>query len=602
MLVYPGDDCVIEGLHHEAERVIRQALFRPVSAFYIDEPVPNSQLVNVSFTSRDPVLARNTANGIAEAYIDYNVESKFDAGQQARSWLEQQLELVKARLEASEEKLNRYCADNRLIYIEGKDRTRQSLADYSLGRMVDSLDDAIVDRIEKGAMYRVMEKAGETGPLAVNNQLVQKLRAQYSTLVSEYNKGLRTYRPTYPKMKRLKSEIDSIAASINREEGNVLAAVKAEYMAARNRESGLKGVFDTQEKDSIDFERKLVEYQILRREVDTNQDLYQSLLQRIKEIGVSATLTSTNIQVLDRAVLPKAPSSPNKPRNLVLALAIGLLGGLGAAFFVEYLDNTVTDAEEIERRMRLAPLGIIPFQKKTAHPRVLLESHSNERGPVAEAFRSLGTFILFSSAERPPKTILITSPSKSEGKTTVASNTAVTLTKYVGKVIIIDCDLRKSCLHRVFGMENGAGLSNYLSGNMEFGDKELIRKTHVENLDIILAGPVSPNPSELLSSARMEELLKTLSGMYSFVIIDSAPILGMADSVSLSSFVDGVIMVAMFGRTTRDALKGTKRIFDYINAKVLGVIVNGIKENDMHYGYYSYHYSSYYGSGNGDEG
>ncbi len=554
------------------------------------DPVPNSQLVNVSFAAHDPALARDAANAIATAYIDYNVESQYDAGRQARGWLEQQIKIMKARLEDSEGKLNQYAAGNQMLYIEDKDRVKQSLVDYTLGYMAESLDQAVAERIGKESRYAELKEAGENSREVIDNLLIQQMKSQYATLVAQYNNQLKTFKPSYPQMKNLQSQIISMAASIRKDELGIFKSIKGEYMAALNKENKLKRVFDSQKKAAIDFQRKMVEYQILKREVDTNQVLYLSLLQRLKEITVSATMTSTNIQVLDWARLPKKPSSPQKARNLMVALFLGFTGGIGAVFFAEYLDNTVKDISEIERKMKLAPLGVIPRRKRAELEELSLVSHADNKGPLAEAFRSVGTFILFSSAVRPPKTILITSPGEGEGKTTVACNTSIALTKYLGKGVIVDADLRKSNLHKIFGIENGRGLSTYLSGNMEFSEDGLIRSTSVPALDVIPAGPVPPNPSELLGSAKMKELLERLGSTYNFIIIDSAPVLGMADSVCLCNLVDGVITVAKSGQTTKDALKETKKVLEYVNSKVLGLVINGVKGNDMRYRYYSAYY------------
>ncbi|MDA8326906.1 MAG: polysaccharide biosynthesis tyrosine autokinase [Nitrospiraceae bacterium] len=581
----------------EGDGLVMSALINAFLKRVEVNPEPDSQLVKVSFTDHDPVLARDAANAIAGAYTDYNVESKFQAGERARAWLQEQIEIMKARLEGSEQSLNKYTADNEILYIESRDNEKQSLIDGELESTSKFMASAVADRIDRQSRY-LETKDGGNNPDVLDNLLVQNLKAQYSGLIGRYNSLLKTYKPNYPMMKRLKNEIASMEASIAKEEAEVRKGIKADYLASLEKESEITKVFNGEKKSAVDYQRKMVQYQILKREVDTNQELYQSLLQRMKEIGVSATMTSTNAQVLDRAELPRRPSSPNKRANLALALALGLFGGSGAAFFADYLDNTVKDTSEIERRMRLAPLGIIPYEKKIEKQQAALAIGENGKGALAEAFRSLGTFILFSCSPRPPKTILITSPGEHEGKTTVACNTVIALAKYLGKGIIIDADLRKAHVHKAFGVENGPGLSNYLSGNLEFQDEGFIRKTPVENLDMILAGPVPPDPSALLGSERMKELLNRLSGIYNFVIIDSAPMLGMADSIVLSSFVDGVIMVVMSGQTTRSALKETKRVFDYVNAKVLGVIMNGIRSGDMHYGYYSYYYgSSYYGGG-----
>lgn len=558
------------------------------------KPVPDSQLVNVSFSAHDPVLARDAANAIAAAYMNYSMESKIDAGQRTTAWLQEQLQITKTRLEDSERALDNYAAGNG-IYMQGKDDNTRSLIDSELVQTSDSLTKAVIDRIARQSLY-MESRDGAKIPEELKDTLIQRLRSRYFVLAARYDGLLNVYKPAYPLMRRLKKRMDSIQSAIRQEKQEICQVVKAQYQGSLDKENRLRGLFDKENQMAFDYQRKMVQYRILEREVQTNQELYQNLLQNMKRIGVSATMTATNIQVLDKARLPASPSSPRRGLNMALALALGLAGGSGLAFFADYLDNTVKDAEEIEKRMKLAPLGIVPYQKKIEEKGLLITGEEG-RGEVAEAFRSIGTFILFSSSPTPPKTILVTSPRENEGKTTVACNSAVVLASHLGKGILIDADFRKPHLHRTFGLENGEGLSNYLSGNLEFQADGFIRKTPVENLDLVLAGPLPPDPSALLGSAKMKEFVGRLAGMYNFVIIDSAPVLGMADSAVLSSFVDGVIAVVMSGQTTREELKETKRIFDYMGSNVLGVIVNGIKPSER-YGYYPY-YGSYAYGGNG---
>ncbi|MDA8168380.1 MAG: polysaccharide biosynthesis tyrosine autokinase [Nitrospiraceae bacterium] len=595
-------------------------------------PVQKSQLVEISFDAHDPALAQRAANAIADTFIAFNIESKFQASEQARKWLEEQIDLMKAKVEASEEKLNEYAAGNGMLFIEGKDDNRQSLPNNKLAYISEALNQAVADRISKEALYKETRESGSSNAAIIGNPLIQKLKSNYADLESEYYNLLKMYKPGYPKMKRLESQMASLNKSIKSEKNRILGSIEYDYKAARKKEGELQGVFERQKRESMDFQRKTVQYQILKREVDTNKELYNSLLQRLKEIGVSATMTTTNIQVLDKAELPKSPSSPQKGRNILLALMLGLIGGAGAVLFTEYIDNTVKGMAEIERKTGFAPLGVIPLQSKPGMEKMQLLSLREQTGLLAEAFRCIGTFILFSSASTPPKKMLITSPESGDGKTTISLNTAAVLTGYMGKGIIIDADLRKSRLHRRFGvsisrglsampgnagpdnaardtdkeknprkpgqhrqfdLDNAAGLSTYLSGNMGFDN--LIKNTGIENLDIIMAGPTPPKPSELLGSSRMKELVEMLGEMYNFVIIDSPPVLGMADSVNLASFVDGVIVIARSGKTTKSALAESKKVFNYINARVLGVVVNGIRENDLQYRYY--YPSRYYNNG-----
>jgi len=274
------------------------------------------------------------------------------------------------------------------------------------------------------------------------------------------------------------------------------------------------------------------------------------------------------------------------------------MGGIGLAFFVDYFDNTVKDTQEIEKGMRLPSLGMVPLQTEMlpkTNSRPLLVS-SDMTNPVSEAFRSIGTFILLSSSTTPPKTILVTSPGAKEGKTTMCINIAAALAEAMGDGIIVDADLRKPQLHNFFKMDNKSGLSKYLSGNIGFEGNgvSLIRQTLLKGISVIPAGPIPPNPSELLYSARMKDLLDALQAKYSFVIIDAPPVIGMPDSILLSSLVDGTILVVKAGETQKNALAEAKRVFNNVNAKLLGVVLNGVKKNDLKYNYYSEYYSSYF--------
>jgi succinoglycan biosynthesis transport protein ExoP len=559
-------------------------------------PLYKSQLVNVSFTSRDPALSQKAANTIAESYIEFNVESKFDAGQLARKWLEEQIEIMKAKVEASEEKLNRYSAGNEMIFLEEKDgKDKQSLLNEKLAYISETLNTATADRIAKEALYREIKKSGSDNPTILTNELIQKLKEQYSSLEAEYFNQLKVYTPEYPKMKRIKGQMDSLARALAEEEKHIVNSIESDYRAALLRERELSKKFSAQKKDVLAFQDKMVQYQILKREADTNKELYNNLLQRLKEIGVSASMTATNIQVLDKAVFPKKPSSPNIPKNLILALLIGTLGGTGAVFFTEYLDNTVKDSIEMEKRLRLPALGLIPFQKPSEPAALARIACEDVKSPLAESFRSIGTFVLLSSAAKPPRSLLITSARQSEGKSTVASNTAIVLAGSLGRGLLMDADIRNPNLHRRLEVNNSTGLSTYLTGNMEF--EGLIKPSGIPGLDIITSGPVPPNPSELLGSARMKGLIERLSDEFNFIIIDSPPVLGMTDSIYLGTFVDGVILVARSGQTPKNALAEAKKNFDYVNAKILGIVINGIKANDLNYGYYSYYYSSYYRDG-----
>lgn len=565
------------------------------------EPQQRSRLVKISFDSRSPQTATTAANEIARSYIDFNIESKFDATQQARDWLEKQLQDMKAKVERAEEDLNRYAAQKGIIFVseqggsDTKDNPRQNIVANSLSQMSNNLVQAASDRIAKEALYRESQQADPDSASAVlSNPLIQALKKDYVSAEVDYSQLSKVYKPDYPKMVRLREHIDQLKAKIKSETAKIISGIKSDYEAAVKREEYLKSALGKYKNEALNLNDKMVQYQILKREADTNRELYNGLLQRLKEIGVSASLTASNVQVLDRAEMPKTPHKPQKRLNFMLAVIVGLFGGVGLAFFVEYLDNTVKTPDDIEKAVSLPSLGLVPnFSGKNEKDKNVMVTFEDKKSPLSEAYRSIGTYIQFSSAVKPPRTMLVTSPRQSEGKTTTAVNTAITLAHSYGKGIIIDCDMRKPRLHKIFDMDNTNGLSTFLTGNTEFSNS-LIQKTRVENLDIITAGIIPPNPSELLSSSRMRDLINVLFPLYSFAIFDSPPVLGLSDSLVLSTLTDGVIMVVKAGDTPRDVAVKARKLIQGVNAKILGVVLNGITASDLKYGYYSYYYSYYY--------
>lgn len=557
------------------------------------KPVKNSQLVRVSFLSHRPDLAMNVANTVAEAYIDYDLESRIEASKEGKDFLEKQIVSTKAKVETSEKALNDYASRNEIIFV---DRDKQSILNQKLSEISSALNAVTTERMQKEALYRELKESGMDNPIILNNSLIMGLKQQHATLEAEYFNLSKTYTPDYPKMRNLKSQIDSLQARIDREKAHLLKSVESDYNAALKKEATLRSTFDTHKKKVLDFQEKAVQYQILKREVDANKEIYNSLLQRLNELGVVAMSKATNIQIVDRAIFPRTPHKPDKVQNILLSLLFGLLGGIGLAFLVEYFDNTVSDTKEIEKKMHVPSLGMIPLQKDLISSKRPQLIHADARNPIAEVFRSISTFILLSSSSKPPKTILITSPGEKEGKSTISLNVAMSLAESLGKGVLIDADLRRPKLHHSFELDNKIGLSTCLSGNIEFDSSNgrLIKPTNSKGLSVITSGPVPPNPSELLFSARMKDLLDALYTLFNFVVIDAPPVMGMPDSVFLSTIVDGTILVVKAGETPRDALAAMRKIFRSVNANLLGVVLNGVKRNDVKYGYYSHYFSSYF--------
>lgn len=593
---------VEEGIHPD----LVEAFLKRITV----EPLQKSRLVKVSFDSYKPELSAEVANTIAKTFIDFNIESKFDATQQARDWLEKQLQDMKAKVESSEEKLNEYAAKNGIIFVaekgagESKEQT-QNIINRRLAELSTHLVQATSDRIGKEALYREIQKGdSEESTVVANNPLIQVLKKDYAAMEADYSQLSRVYKPDYPKMVRLREQMEQLRKRIDSEVSKIVSGIKKDYEAAVRRENYLISTMEKYKAEVLKLNEKMVQYQILKREAETNKELYNGLLQRMKETGISASLTASNIQILDRADVPLKPFKPKKTLNILLSIITGLFGGIGLAFFFEYLDNTVKTPEDIEKRVAMPYLGLVPHMGKMKSEQdtdnLYLISHYDKTSPYSEAFRSIGTYIQFSSPVKPPKSILVTSPREGEGKTMAAINTALSLVHTVGRGIIIDADLRRPKLHKIFDVDNSTGLTAFLTGHIEFDDN-LILKTKIMNLDVIPAGPLSPNPSELLTSSRMRDILDALFSLYNFILIDAPPLLGLSDSLILSTMTEGVVMVVRAGQTPRDAVIQAKRLLQGINAKVIGVVLNGITPSDMKYGSYSYYYS-YYKDGYGDRG
>lgn len=575
-------------------------------------PVKNSQLVRVSFISHNPEISMNVTNAIAQTFIAFDLESRVGASKDARDFLEKQIEIVKKKMEDSEQKLNKYASQKEIIL----DKDNVSLLTQKLSDISAALNSITTERMQKEALYREVKVSGANNPAILNNSLILGLKREMATLEAEYFNLSKIYTPDYPKMKSLKSQIDTIQNRIEKESSKIVASLESDYNASLKKEENLTRAFNAQKRNVLSFQDTAAQFEVLKREVDANKELYNSLLKKFNEVGVSANSSATNIQVLDRAIFPKTPYKPDVPVNLLLSIVFGLIGGIGLAFLVEYFDNSVKDTEDIEKGVSLPTLGMIPdfndvkrrvnlpapettlLQKESDSSKLPTIVYPEKVTPVAEAFRSISAFILLSSASKPPKTILVTGPGEKIGKSTICVNIAKALLESLGSGIIIDADLRRPKLHHAFKLKNSIGLSTFLSGNIDFDgtNGELIKSTSVKGLSIITSGPIPPNPSELIGSTRMQDLIYALESAFEFVILDSAPVMGLPDAIYLSKLVKGTVLVVKAGETTKNELIEIKKVFRSINAKILGVVLNGVKKQDLKYGSYNYYYSSYYSS------
>ena len=481
---------------------------------------------------------------------------------------------------------------------------------------------AQADRISKEAVYQLAQSGDYDSIAAVRESaVIQDILKEQTALSAQYTEALAQYGPKYPKVTRLEAQIKELDQLIAREKTNIANQVEADYRGARQREILLKEALDQQKAETNKTAEKLVQYNILKREADTNKQLYDGMLQKLKEAGISAGLRSSNIRVVDPALIPSGPARPNKTRNFLLSVVVGLLGGIGLALLREYLDNTVKTPDDVERLARLPSLAVVPalssssgkrrgrFSKLLRTPvvtakegRAELVSHHMPQSQMSEAFRALRTSLLLSQADHPPQVILLTSPLPREGKTTAAVNLAVTLAQLGDKTILVDADLRKPGINRALSLVDGkhAGLSSYLAGVSSL-DLIVVPHPAITNLAAIPTGPIPPNPADLLSSRRLTELIADLRSRYKFVVIDSPPIMGATDAVILSVLVDGVLMVVRSGDTPKEAFTRTRDLLAGVKCHMLGVVLNAVDASSPDY-YYSYRYYPYsYGGYSRDE-
>ena len=584
------------------------------------DPVRRSRLVQVSFESQDPNVAAQAVNALASNYIQENLESRWQAAQKASEWLSQQLESFKAKLEKSEDDLQRYAQHNGLLFLETEKGDTENIVDERLRQLQDELTKAQADRYAKESLYRLTE-AGDYSSLpgVVDNRLMQDLTVRLADLEREKAALTPTFTSDYPKVMQIQSQIDDIEKTLNEERKRAAQGTVDDYLAATRREDLVREAFEQQQHQANLVAARAVQYNILKREVDTNKQLYEGLLQRLKEAGVSAGMNASNIRIVDAAVPPTRPVRPRPVLNLGLALFLGLGCGVGMAFLQEHLDNTLKTSDDIERILRVPALALIPARESLNHASIYglgehtsspadgngklvpLEKHSrkawiridgngNQHSALSEAFRGLRTSVLLSAVGRPPRSLTFVSAEPGEGKTTIASNLAISLAQLGKRVLLIDGDMRRPCVHKLFDIgDHPGGLVDYLTG--EEGWHHLVCSTAIADLDCLVCGPVPPNPSELLSSDRMQTLIREAMEKYQFVLIDAPPLLNVADGRILATMVEGAILVVKGGFTPRELAQQAQLHVRDVGAHLIGVVLNDVdvRHNGYYYnGYYKY--------------
>lgn len=584
------------------------------------EPVQHSRLVRVSFESENRELAAKIVNALTANYIEANLENRWEATQKATEWISQQLQGFKIKLEKSEDELQQYAQTNGLLYLESSQGKSENIMDERLRQLQTELTRVQAERYQKESLYRLVQ-AGDYGSLpgVVDNKVMQDLTVRLTDLQTSYAQVATTFSADYPKSRQLKNQISETQKILGGERKRIAELMTNEYLAAVRREGLVELAFREQQKRANEITVRAVQYNILKREVDTNKQLYEGLLQRLKEASVSAGLKASNVRIVDAAVPPVIPVKPRIPLNLALALVLGFGGGICIAFVQESLDNTFKTSDDVERFVQLPALATIPaLESLNGHGRVyglgrrakqrekgrngsvpapmltLTTDHGTQYAALGEAFRGLRTSVLLSTANRPPRSLLVTSAQPAEGKTTVATNLAISWAQLGQRVLLVDGDLRRPAIHKAFQISSSPGLVSYLTGLKEWPD--VVVPSSVSGLDIIPSGPVPPNPAELLSCERMRALLHEAVERYTIVLIDSPPLLNVADSRVLAVEVEGVILIVKGNVTPREVAQRARAYAESVGANIIGVVLNSVdvRSGDYHY----YRYRDYYGRQN----
>jgi len=589
---------------------------RPYIEFIEDNleinPLKNTHLVEIAFYSVEPELSTRIANQVANSYIEFNQSARYDTTAQATEFIVKQSGELKKEISELEAKLNDYGKENAIIGLDEK----EDIISQKLAQLNSDVLTAQVETSQKEARYRgLLKTASDSIPEATQSNLIQQLRAKAAELEREYTQQSKQFKSDWPEMVRLKAEWDSARKTLEEESRkifeNTLKTAEMEYNQATAHERTVRAALEGQKNEAIRQKQYAVEYSNLKAAVDSKREIMNKLLQRETETGSLSRLREAgtgNIWVVDSAELPEHPYRPNKRMNVLLSLVVGLGLGVGMAFFLEYLDNSVKSTADIEKFIQLPTLGTIPMVLATnghgdsshlRRPRresvsmdVDLVTLRDPTSGASEAYKTLRTSLLLSTADAPPKVIVITSSEPQEGKTVTTLNTAISLTQSGKKVLLIDGDMRRPRLHKALGVANGVGLSNYLSGNAEI--EEIFQPTEIPNLFLASSGPVPPNPSELLESEHFDFLLDALrkGTRFDHVLIDSPPLLSVADPVIMASKASATILVVQCGRTARPAVIRGRQKLEQAKANILGVVLNDV---DVRHGsYYSYRYDYRY--------
>lgn len=571
------------------------------------EPVPNTNLVNIVYRHSDPELAQKVANTLAEVFKNYNLAIATEGSNKAADVLAKEIARLQTQNKEDQDAQWQFAKEHNLSLNPGG--AGNNLEVQALATLRAQLLDAENARKELQAQLEASRK--EKDPFSIPDvnasARVDKLRDRISGLKEQREALLVVYTKEWPAVKKLDAQIAELEEELGKAPKEIVNSMQRKYEAAVSRERLLRNSYESQKSTTTQLTRDQIDLLAMTQKLESNKQYLNTLLQKQRELEISSGNGGTEVSIATPSRLPKAPVGPPRLRNIIIAFLLSLAGGIGLAFLLDFLDDTVKSVDDVDRYIHLPALALIPAGRDRRIPSLRAgsppEAPSNTtalamitdaRSPITESYRHLRTSLLLSSAGKPPKTILVTSSQPAEGKTTTGINTAFMLAQTGAEVLMIDCDLRRPRLHAQFGLPNTKGLTTWLSGEKNLDG--LVQQCDKEpNLKVLTSGPVPPNPAELIGSEEMRKLLHILSEKYAHIIIDSPPAISFTDASILSAMVDGVILVVHGGRSSRAVVRRAKQQLLDVGAHIFGVVLNNVKVETHDY-YYSRYYSNYYSS------
>ncbi|MEQ1718408.1 MAG: polysaccharide biosynthesis tyrosine autokinase [Hyphomicrobium sp.] len=549
-------------------------------------PIPGSRLVDLSYTDPVPGRAQRTANAYADSFIASNLDKRFEVNAYAKTFLEDQLKQLKVRLEESENNLLDFAQKEKILEVTDK----SSVVEGNLIAANAALGSLISERVKNEQMWKQVEQtSGMDLPQILTSGVIDGLRTKRNELSTEYKDKLETFKPGYPAMTQIQNRINEIDRQLASEVKTIRASLKAAYESSLNQENEIKARIETLKNEALDLQKRSIQYNIRKREVDTNRGLYNGLLQRFKEVDVAGGVGANNIFIVDKAELPVFPTSPRVLRSILLSFMIGLGLAVGAAVMLEMMDDVIVSIEDVERIASLSMLGIIPKTQQVGGAEAEL---ADPRSPMSEAYRSLCTSLQFATEHGLPRTLTITSSGPGEGKSITSMAIAQHFARMGLKVLLVDADLRNPSLHKKMKVDNSIGLSNYLTGGCT--PPEAFLKSDIPNLALMASGPLPPNAADLLSGSRLLSLLRVSLEVFDLIMIDGPPVLGLADAPILANAAEATVFVVGAGQARKASVRGALKRLEFSKSPIIGTILTKFDAKNAGYGYgYGYGYGNY---------